>query len=205
MIFNPFKKDAAPLRQARRGAWFGGRLRGRLRGKLLARFARDKSGVTAVEFGMVALPFLAIIVCIIEVAVDFLIFSQIDYATHKAAQEIRFGSVQARKLSAAQFKTDVLCPKVSRLSCSQVVVNAVVMRKIEDFYPWSTSSIDPATARWCPGNAADTVLLQVAYPVPLATMIWAGARSSANGVRYYLSAASFRNDPFALAISGTGC
>lgn len=197
MICNSLEPDAAPQRRISR--------RIRLRRRLLARFGADKSGVAAVEFGMVALPFLAIVFCILETAVDYLIFSQIDYATHKAAQEIRFGGVQMKKMSAGQFKTDVLCPKLSLLSCSQVQINVVVIYDRTEFGAWLGSSINPATAKWCPGNASDSVLLQVAYPVPLATMIWAGARSNANGVRYYMSAASFRNDPFALATNNPGC
>lgn len=169
-------------------------------------FARDKSGAAALEFALVALPFLAMLVCIIEVGVDFLFFSQIDYAVHKAAQEIRSGSVQIQKLTAAQFKTNVLCPKLSGFTCSSLQVNVVVIKQSEEWASWSPTTIDPASAKWCPGGSADTVLIQVAYPVPLATMIWAGAQSTANGVRYYLSAAAFRNDPYGLPAPATaGC
>lgn len=176
------------------------------RGVQLARFVRDKSGAAALEFAMVALPFLAMVICIIEVGVDFFFFSQIDYAAHKAAQEIRSGSVQMQKLTADQFKTNVLCPKLSGFTCSSVRINVVVIKESEEWWAWSPTNIDPTTARWCPGGAADTVLLQIAYPVPLATMIWAGSQSTANGVRYYLSAAAFRNDPFGLpAIANAGC
>lgn len=174
---------------------------GRVRG-----FVRNKSGAAALEFAMVALPFLAMIICIIEVGVDFLFFSQIDYAAHKAAQEIRSGSVQMQKLTADQFKTNVLCPKLSGFTCSSLQVNVVVTKQRQDWLTWSPTTIDPSTAKWCPGGSTDTVLIQVAYPVPLATMIWAGAQSTANGVRYYLSAAAFRNDPYGLPAPTTaGC
>jgi len=174
---------------------------GRVRG-----FVRNKSGAAALEFAMVAMPFLAMIICIIEVGVDFLFFSQIDYAAHKAAQEIRSGSVQMQKLTADQFKTNVLCPKLSGFTCSSVEVNVVVIKQSEEWVSWSPTTINPAAAKWCPGGAADTVLVQVAYPVPLASMIWAGSRSAADGIRYYLSAAAFRNDPFGLPAAATaGC
>ena len=170
------------------------------------RFGQDKSGAAALEFAMVALPFLAMILCIIEVGVDFLFFSQIDYAAHKAAQEVRSGSVQIQNLTAAQFKTNVLCPKLTGFTCSSLEVNVVVIKQSEEWATWSPATINPATAKWCPGGSTDTVLMQVAYPVPLATMIWAGAQSTANSVRYYLSAAAFRNDPYGLPAPATaGC
>jgi Flp pilus assembly protein TadG len=173
------------------------------------RFIQDKSGAAALEFAMVSLPFLAMIICIIEVGVDFLFFSQIDYATHKAAQEIRSGSVQMQNLTATQFKTNVICPKLTGLTCSSLQVNVGVVRNTYEWsanWTWWPNTVNPATAKWCPGGAADTILIQLAYPVPLASMIWAGAASNANGVRYYLSAAAFRNDPFGLPVPATaGC
>lgn len=176
------------------------------RGLRLVGFVRDKSGAAALEFALVALPFLAMVICIIEVGVDFFFFSQIDYAAHKAAQEIRSGSVQMQKLTADQFKTNVLCPKLSGFTCSSVRVNVVVIKQHNEWWAWSATTINPANAKWCPGGAADLVLVQIAYPVPLATMIWAGTKSTANGVRYYLSAAALRNDPFGLpAPANAGC
>jgi len=176
------------------------------RRRSVVRFVRDKSGAAALEFAMVAAPFLALLVCIIEVGVDFLLFSQVDYATHKAAQEIRSGSVQMSELTAEKFKTDVLCPKLNILPCAPVNVNVVVIKNSGEWGNWSPTSIDPATAKWCPGGAADAMLVQVAYPVPLASMIWAGSSSNANGVRYYMSSAGFRNDPYGLPAPATaGC
>ena len=131
---------------------------------------------------MVALPFLAMILCIIEVGVDFLFFSQIDYATHKAAQEIRSGSVQIQNLTSAQFKTNVLCPKITGLTCSSLQVNVVVIKQSEEWATWSPTSINPATAKWCPGGSTDTVLMQVAYPVPLGIKM---KLRSAQAVIYY--------------------
>lgn len=155
---------------------------------------------------MVATPFLALVVCIVEVGVDFFLFSQIDYAAHKAAQEIRSGSVQTRQLTAERFKTEVVCPKLNILSCSSFQVNVVVIKAFTEWAYWSTTNIDPARAKWCPGGAAETVLVQIAYPVPLPTMIWAGNTSTTNGVRYYLASAAFRNDPYGLPPStAPGC
>ena len=172
----------------------------------LVRFVRDKTGAAALEFAMVAAPFLAILVCIIEVGVDFLLFSQVDYATHKAAQEIRSGSVQMDELTAEKFKTDILCPRLNILPCSPVKLNVNVMRSGGTWNFWQNHQIHHWNAKWCPGGAGDIIVVQVAYPVPLASMIWAGSSGTASGTRYYLSTASYRNDPFGLPRPPTaGC
>lgn len=176
--------------------------RGRPQGRLLARFRRDKSGAAALEFALIATPFLAMIVCIIEVALDFLYFSHVDYATHKAIQQIRSGAVQTQKLDMETFKKDILCPEMSSLACGPVLVNMRIMNtwccSPDGWNGWRANNIDPATAKWCPGGSADLIFLQVAYPVPFGAIIWSGTSSIADGKRYYLTTVAVRNDPFGL-------
>lgn len=172
------------------------------RGNVIAK----EDGAAAVEFAIIAMPFLAVLVSIVEVGVDFMIFSQLDYAVQKASQNVRYGVAQTSGLTAEQFKSGVLCPNLVGLQCSSVHVKAMVIKNQSDWNALSPHSFDPSNPKWCIGGAADTVLVQVAFPVPLASMIWAGSASVSNGVRYYVSSATFRNDPFAaLATPTAGC
>lgn len=193
---------ATPVTSLDDAAAAGGPPPGVRRGR---RFKANDSGAAAVEFALVALPFLAIIYSIIEVGVDFLIYTQIDYALVKASQDVRSGTVQLQNMGAATFKTDVVCPKLSGLTCASVLLNVA---KVQDKYyaeAWRSGTITSSTQRWCPGGSGDTIALQIAYPVPLASMIWAGAYSTAANTRYYLSSTVVRNDPFGMAASSAAC
>lgn len=165
------------------------------------RFGADASGASAVEFAMVAGPFLLIVIAVLELALDYLYFSQLDYAVHKASERFRTGAVTAENMSVGKFKSDVLCPQLSQFDCDKIVINLVPASAGAWWSvpnSWHPETVSPATARWCPAGAGELSLVQVAYPVPFANLIWAGQRSKVNGVRYYLSSNAFRNDVFGL-------
>lgn len=166
----------------------------------LRRAGRCDRGAVAVEFSIVALPFIAMLTSSLVIGLEYLVYSQIDYATHRAGQEIRAGNVQIQQLSAPDFLSRVVCPNVTLLPCQSARVNAVVIAKSADWAAYSPSSIDPAKARWCPGGSADAVLLQVAFPTPFAALVL-GASGAEQ--KYYTSSVAFRNDPFGALPAGS--
>jgi Flp pilus assembly protein TadG len=168
-----------------------------------AQLCTSQDGAAAVEFALVAVPFLALTFGIIEVGIDFMVNSQIDAATQKVVENIRSGAVVISGMSASDFKTNVLCPQMVGMTCSSVRLN---VETIQQWTKWnSISKTAITTQNWCPGGSGDRVLVQVAYPVPLSTMIWAGSPSLAEP-RYYIAAAGFRNDPYGIAAStAPGC
>lgn len=166
-------------------------------------FAKD-DGAAAVEFAMVALPFLALTVGILEIGVDYFFNSQIDYATQAAVEDIRSGRVQAQALTASSFKSTLLCPRLPGLTCESLIVNVATIKVWSDWNAYA-GPVNPAVQNWCPGASADRVLVQVAYPVPLATMIWSGSPSTTT-TRYFRASAGFRNDPYGVTyVNGPGC
>ena len=55
------------------------------------RFRRDHSGATAVEFGLLALPFIAVMFAVLETALAFFAGATLETATANAARLIRTG------------------------------------------------------------------------------------------------------------------
>jgi Flp pilus assembly protein TadG len=86
----------------------------RFRRALLARFRRDASGVTAVEFGLVALPFFAVLFAILEVSLAFWTSQVMESMVADASRQVYTGQFQQANQgkSAAQmaeaFK-DLIC------------------------------------------------------------------------------------------------
>lgn len=84
-------------------------------GSLTARFCRERAGATAVEFGIVAFPFLFLIFAILQIAMVFWTGQVLETAVAAAAREIYTGQFQnnagnAGKTTAqllANFKTEV--------------------------------------------------------------------------------------------------
>ena len=58
-------------------------------GRLAARFARDGRGATAIEFAILGLPFLMLIICIMQLGLYYMTQMALDGATLKAAEGLR--------------------------------------------------------------------------------------------------------------------
>ena len=66
----------------------------RSRRRLLRHFLRNREGATAVEFALVALPFLAILFAIIELALNFWVTQVLENAVSDASRRIYTGQFQ---------------------------------------------------------------------------------------------------------------
>jgi Flp pilus assembly protein TadG len=71
---------------------------------LLMRFRQNRDGVTAVEFGFVAVPFLLFAVGIIAIGIQFFTINALDFAVETASRKIRTGQAQRENLTMGQFK-----------------------------------------------------------------------------------------------------
>src|SRR6266705_3556198 len=76
--------------------------------RLARRFVRQQSGVAAVEFGMVAVPFLALIFAILESSVIFFAGQALETAVADSGRLIMTGQAQQQGFDQAAFKNSVL-------------------------------------------------------------------------------------------------
>ena len=85
--------------------------------RIFRQYRRSQSGVTAIEFAMVAPPFFALMMAIFEVGI--MLFSEyvIEHGVGKASRMIRTGEVQAVPMNATQFRTLVCGNLASYLEC----------------------------------------------------------------------------------------
>src|SRR5262245_59679828 len=92
--------------------------RGLFRINTVRRFAHREDGAAAIEFGMVAAPFLALMFAIMETALVFFAGQTMETAVADSARLIMTGQAQSQSFDAAQFKTSV-CSKIGGLfNCS---------------------------------------------------------------------------------------
>src|SRR5436190_9318744 len=82
-----------------------------LRIKTVRRFARGEDGIAAVEFGIVAAPFLALMFAIMETALVFFASQTLETAVADSARLIMTGQAQSSNFTQAQFKSAV-CAKI---------------------------------------------------------------------------------------------
>ncbi|HWL06098.1 MAG TPA: TadE/TadG family type IV pilus assembly protein [Xanthobacteraceae bacterium] len=169
---------------------------------LLRRFVRQKDGATAVEFSLIAVPFLGILFAIIETALVFFASQIMETATSDAARLIMTGQAQNASFTAQGFKNEV-CSRLSGMfDCQNGVF--IDVRKYEAFSAVDMSRPVDADGKFInnfkyePGGPGCITVVRVFYQWPIRLAIGSYDMSNMqNGKRLLTASAAFRNEPYA--------
>lgn len=169
---------------------------------LLRRFVAARRGATAVEFALVAAPFLALMFGVLELGLVFMVSTTLDNATEAAARTIRTGQLQAAGGSANTFKTAV-CNNMTWLGAScagKLTVDVRTFPKFADVAmtsPVTNGAIDASKTNFTTGGGEDIVVVRAYYEWTLITpMLNAGLANLGGTKRLVYSTVTFRNEPY---------
>jgi Flp pilus assembly protein TadG len=183
---------------------------GKRRRNRFGAFIRDSKGATAVEFALIATPFLAIIAALIQTFLVFFAQSVLENAVRQSSRQILTGQAQTQDASLSQTAAmaafhQTVCNNAAVLfTCTGLMVDVQVASN------WSSAntamptltydSSGNVTNSWQfnPGNAGDVVVVRVMYlwPVFFGPIAFNMA-NQANGSRQIMASAAFQNEPAA--------
>lgn len=139
----------------------------------LKRFSRDRRGATAVEFALVAVPFLGLFMATFEMGLVFFVNNNLDAATRKASRAFLTGTAQgAGVYTASSFLSTYMCPAGSTyvpgslIACSNLIVDVRTSTNFSaadlsnGFYKTQSSNT------FCPGAPGTVTVVRIAYPMP---------------------------------------
>lgn len=175
--------------------------RGIWKARALRRLAGDRRGATAVEFAMVAAPFLFMMFAIIELGLVFVISSTLETATMDAARLIRTGQLQAAGGDANAFRNAV-CGRMGLFEADCAGKLSLDVRVLPQFSaaaadPLADGELDPGELTFTAGAAEDIVLVRAWYRYDLITPFLGQALSrTRDGAAMIGAATAFRNEPF---------
>jgi Flp pilus assembly protein TadG len=171
----------------------------------LRRFVRAQRGATAIEFAIIALPFMVLLFGIVELGMVFLVSTTLQNATDNAARQIRTGQFQTSGANTkADFKT-LVCNNMTWLSSPCAGKLTVDVQTFANFTALNAkgqvnaATFDPNNLCWSAGQPGDIVLVRAYYqwdvftPLLNAALVNMGAGS---GKRLISAATSFRNEPW---------
>jgi len=172
-------------------------------------FALCRKGATAIEFALVAAPFLALLVALFETALVFFAGRVLDEVTEEASRYILTGQAQQANMTQAQFENYVCTSTntaalVSALfNCSNLMVN---VDSYSDFASASTGTPTLSfnadgtvsnTWSYSPGNPGSIVVVQIMYQWPIVLgPLGFNLSNLANGNRLLVSTAVFKSEPY---------
>jgi len=181
---------------------------GKRRRNCFVALIKDRKGATAVEFAIIAAPFLAVIAALVQTFLLFLAQAQLESAVRASARQIMTGQVQSQDAGLTQaadqaaFRQTV-CNKAAILfTCSGLMVDVQVAPQ------WSSANAAMPTLtydagghvtnnwQFNPGNAGDIVVVRVMYLWPsfFGTIAFSTANQP-NGDRLIMASAAFQNEP----------
>lgn len=169
--------------------------------RLAHRFVREQQGAAAVEFALVALPFLALLFAILETALVFFAGQTLETAAAEASRLIMTGQAQTAGYSKEDFKTQV-CNRIYGLfDCSGGVY--VDVKQYSDFSsvsntkPVANGTFDSSKLDYVPGGPGCIEAVTLYYQWPIYVSLLGNNLSNLNGNKRLLAAtAVFRNEPF---------
>src|SRR5688500_1024408 len=94
----------------------------RVRFKLARRFARHEDGSAAIEFGVVIIPFLAILFAIIETAMVFFVGQTMETAIADTARLVMTGQAQSQGFDKAKFQQEICTRLHGMIDCGKMAV-----------------------------------------------------------------------------------
>ncbi|MEN3378115.1 MAG: hypothetical protein V7604_3470, partial [Hyphomicrobiales bacterium] len=176
-----------------------------LRIKTIRRFAKGEDGIAAVEFGMVAAPFLALMFAILETALVFFANQTLETAVADSARLIMTGQAQSSGFTQQQFK-DAVCAKILGLfDCAGGI--QIDVKTYTGFAAVSTANpvdsngnLQTSSFGFQPGNACDIVVVRLMYQWPVyVSLLGFNLADLAGNKRLLMATAAFRNEPFGTA------
>ncbi len=142
------------------------------RPRLLRVLFKDTRGVTAVEFSLIIVPFLGLLLALVQVGLYLFASEGLDVAVQDAARNIYTGIAQTSGISTATaFRTAYICPVnqprklPSFIDCNALIIDVRTVSSFTsadlnaDFYKTTTT--------FCPGSPGDIVIVRVIYPMPV--------------------------------------
>jgi len=163
-------------------------------------FLADRQGATAVEFALVATPFIGLLIGIIQTFLVFFAQQLLETAANQSSRLIQTGQAQAQSMTQSQFAS-VVCSNLPILfNCNDVMIDVEVAGS------WTTAnagvpnltydSNGNVTNVWQfnPGNPGDVVVVRVMYlwPVFIAPLV----ANLSNGMRLIMASTAFQNEAY---------
>jgi Flp pilus assembly protein TadG len=169
--------------------------------RLMRRFVRHQEGSAAVEFAMVALPFLGLTFAILETALVFFAGQTLETAVADSARLIMTGQAQSASWSKDDFKTAVCNHIYGLFDCANGVYVDVKtytsFAAISSDPPITDGRFDPTNLNYSPGDVGDIEVVTLYYQWPIYVSLLGNNLSNLNGNnRLLMSTAVFRNEPF---------
>jgi Flp pilus assembly protein TadG len=166
--------------------------------RVARRFVQQQDGAAAVEFALVATPFLALIFAILETALFLFANQTLEAAVADSGRLIMTGQAQTKGYSQADF-TNAVCARLSGMfDCNGITANVQTYStyaSISTAPPITKGKIDSTKITYDPGTPGNIVAVAVYYQWPIYVPIL-DQLANFGGNRLMVATSVFRVEPY---------
>lgn len=169
--------------------------------RLARRFVRRQDGAAAVEFALVAAPFLALTFAILETAFVFFAQQTLEATAADSARLIMTGQAQNAGYTQTDFKNAVCARVYGLFDCANGMTVDVktytTFGSVNNTAPVTNGVFDSTKAGYVPGGPGCIVVVTLYYQWAIYVSVYNASLSNLNGNKRLLVATSvFRNEPY---------
>lgn len=177
---------------------------------LCQQYIAERKGTTAVEFGLLAVPFMLTCIGIIELALFFATTSMLESTVQDTARLIKTGQLQQTNGDPLAMFLDELCDKAGFLMDCNLFQYQV--QKLDSFNDNVTPTVDtdgnitPASQFQVNQITAGCIaLVRVIYPYTFITPFFASIWGEYGNARLVISTTVFQVEPYNLDLADASC
>jgi Flp pilus assembly protein TadG len=169
------------------------------------RFRRDEKGATAVEFGLISVPFFMLLMSTVEMALMLWTSQQMEEAVFQGSRSMLTGDSRTIYSNPATAQTafrDALCANMTLISSCPARLKV----DVQTFASFATATsnsaitagaINTAAFGFQPATPSTIVVVRAVLSYPLTMSSWSQAFANlANGERALMANIAFRTEPF---------
>lgn len=159
----------------------------------------DDRGTTAVEFALLAIPFVFVVFIVFQTAIIYVVQMSLTFECQRMAREVRTGKTTGAGTSADEF-AGAICDKVYKLiSCADILVDLQTYSAFSDIpktLPIVNGALDRSSFRFQIPPAGAIVMLRVAYELPIIGVTKEALANLSNGKHLVVATNVFKTEPF---------
>lgn len=181
----------------------------RLRPRLLGRFRRSQDGATAVEFAIVAVPFLMLLAAIIETAMMFWTSQVLEESVSQTSRRLLTGEALTRynksgAENTAAFKNDLCANAPGLVDCSKLVIDvrtyssfASAKTGVDGSNPITAGGLNTTGFGYNAPQPQQIIVVRAVLEYPLFFTSWTSSLANiGEGKRGIVASSTFRAEPF---------
>lgn len=179
---------------------------------LFSRFLRNRSGATAIEFSVLAIPFAALTFAVLESCISFTGQQMLSNATDEVARQFRTGQLRKDPTLTADVVRDMICDRIEIMVAQGCPGLQIDLRTYSSFADAAATSfkivdkqivlikngkMDSDSYKVDPGEAQSINMLRVFYAWPVITDFMRAAMSNLQGGKtLHFAATIWQNEPY---------